>query len=113
PRDRADGRPPLRHEGLGKSNARATRGEACRDAGKTVRISVAVPSTAGFDRLLPDEGNLPLHEPVKRAILTSKSPGSGECRIKAMVERGEWMQIDGCRRAYGICCADQERRTMQ
>jgi hypothetical protein len=23
------------------------------------------------------------------------------------------LQIDGCRRAYGICCADRERRTMQ
>ena len=30
----------------------ATKGEVCRDAGKTVRISVAVPSTAGFDHLL-------------------------------------------------------------
>jgi hypothetical protein len=32
---------------------RATRGEVCVDAGKTVRISAAVPSTADFDRLLP------------------------------------------------------------
>jgi len=36
-----------------------------------VRISVAVPSTAGSDRLLPDKGNLPLPAPVKRAILSS------------------------------------------
>jgi len=41
---------------------------------KTVRISVTVPSTAGFDRLLPDKGNLPLLAPVKRAILSSKLP---------------------------------------
>jgi hypothetical protein len=33
---------------------RGPQGErACRDAGQTVRISVAVPSTAGFDRLVP------------------------------------------------------------
>jgi hypothetical protein len=38
--------------GRGRANPRAARGEACRDAGKTVRIGVAVPSTAGFDRLL-------------------------------------------------------------
>jgi hypothetical protein len=37
-----------------------------------MRIIVAVPSTAGFDRLVPDEGNLLLLEPVKRVILTSK-----------------------------------------
>jgi len=59
---------------LRESRAAPTRGEACRDAGKTVRISVAVPSTAGFDRLLPDKGNLPLLAPVKRAILSSKLP---------------------------------------
>jgi len=53
---------------------RSTRGEACLDAGKAVRLSVSVLSTAGFDRLLPAKGNLPLSEPVKRAILASKSP---------------------------------------
>jgi hypothetical protein len=36
---------------------------------------IAVPATVGFDRLLPDEGNWHLPEPIKRAILTSKSPG--------------------------------------
>jgi len=51
---------------------RGPRGERyCLDAGKTARISVAVPSTAGFDRLLPTtKANLPLSEPVKGVTLT-------------------------------------------
>jgi hypothetical protein len=44
----------------------------CRQTG---RISVAVPSTAGFDRLLPDESNLPLPERVKKGDPDVKSPG--------------------------------------
>lgn len=72
--------------GPGRSNARATGGEACLDTGKTVRISVAVPSTAGFDRLLP----------ATKAICRcpSRSKGrswpqnrreSGECRFSAFL----------------------------
>jgi hypothetical protein len=74
---------------------------------------IAVPATVGFDRLLPDEGNWHLPEPIKRAILTSKSPGIWRMSDEGIVETGELMRIDGCHRAYGICCADQERRTMQ
>lgn len=38
--------------GQGEQIWRSTRGEACLDAGKAVRVSVSVPLTAGFDRLL-------------------------------------------------------------
>jgi hypothetical protein len=47
-----------------------------RDAGKTVRISVRCHHRRLRSPLNRDEeGNLPLPEPVKRAIPASKSPG--------------------------------------
>ena len=46
------------------------------DSGKAVRVSVSVPSTADFDRLLlATNAILPLPKSVKRAILASKRPG--------------------------------------
>jgi len=38
--------------GQGEQMRRATRGEVCLDAGKTMRISVSGPLTAGFERRL-------------------------------------------------------------
>ena len=46
---RGDRRRGRRALSQGRSNARATRGEVCRDAGKTVCIRIAPPSTAGFE----------------------------------------------------------------
>jgi len=51
------------------------RGEVCRDAGKTVQVSVSVLSTAGFGSpLARDERDLPLLSRPKRAIMASKLP---------------------------------------
>ena len=55
---------------------RGPQGErACRDAGQTVRISVAVRSTAGFDRLVPAPKAICVARAGQKGDLTSKSPG--------------------------------------
>jgi quercetin dioxygenase-like cupin family protein len=88
-----------RHEGPGRSNARATRREACRDAGKTVSISVAVPLTAGFDRLFPAT------KAICRCPNRSKGRSwpqncreSGECRLIFNQWREEQMTSDKAQR---------------
>src|SRR5689334_16032390 len=56
-------------------SASAMREEACRDAGKAVRVSVSVLSTAGLgSRLAHDKRDFAIAKPVKRAIMASKLP---------------------------------------
>jgi hypothetical protein len=60
----------------------ATRGEVCRDAGKAVRVSVSVLSTAGFGSpLARDERDLPLPRRSKERSWPQNRRQSGECEV--------------------------------
>ena len=47
------------------------------------RFSVAVPSTASFDRLLPAAKAISLAQADQGVILVRNRPESGECRLKS------------------------------
>jgi hypothetical protein len=72
--------------GQGEQIWRSTRGEACLDAGKAVRVSVSVPLTAGFDRLLLALGVVCLAQDGQKGDRGLKAAGN-------LVNVGRWCRI--------------------
>jgi hypothetical protein len=65
------------------------RGEVCLGAAKECGSAIRFHQQPLRSPFACSEGDLPLPKSLKGAILASKPPGSGECRLQSVAERSE------------------------